>query len=67
MPFGQTNVQVSVLGFGGAEIGFEEADAGTVEHLLGSALDAGLNVIHTAECYRAERGTDRPNRQTSPR
>ena len=51
--FGQSDMQVSVLGCGGAEIGFEEADAGTVEHLSGSALDAGLNVIDTAECYRA--------------
>lgn len=51
-PFGQTDMQVSVLGFGGAEIGFEEADAATVERLLGSALDAGLNVIDTGECYR---------------
>ncbi len=46
-------MQVSVLGFGGAEIGPEEADAGTVERLLGNALDAGLNVIDIAECYRA--------------
>ena len=52
-PFGQTDMQVSVLGFGGSEIGNEEADEATVEQLLGSALDAGLNVIDTAECYRA--------------
>ena len=45
-------MQVSVLGFGGAEIGYEEADEATVARLLGSALDAGLNVIDTAECYR---------------
>ena len=50
--FGQTGMQVSVLGFGGSEIGFEEADETTVERLLGSALDAGLNVIDTGECYR---------------
>ncbi len=47
--FGQTDMQVSVLGFGGSEIrGHSLAD---VEQLLGSALDAGLNVIDTAECY----------------
>ncbi|MEO7167558.1 MAG: aldo/keto reductase [Spartobacteria bacterium] len=50
-PFGQTDMQVSVLGFGGAEIGLEGADEATVTRLLGSALDAGLNVIDTAECY----------------
>ncbi len=44
-------MQVSVLGFGGAEIGHEGADEATVARLLGSALDAGLNVIDTAECY----------------
>lgn len=48
---GQTGLQVSVLGFGGAEIGHEGIDETTVERLLGSALDAGLNVIDTAECY----------------
>ncbi len=46
-------MHVSVLGFGGAEIGFESVTADTVEQLLNSALDAGLNVIDTAECYEA--------------
>jgi len=48
---GQTDMQVSVLGFGGSEIGYEHAPAETVARLLNSALDAGLNVIDTAECY----------------
>ena len=48
---GRTGMDVSVLGFGGAEIGFEGATNQTVEQLLNSALDAGLNVIDTAECY----------------
>jgi aryl-alcohol dehydrogenase-like predicted oxidoreductase len=49
--FGKTDMQVSVLGFGGAEIGFEGATQETVARLLEGALDAGLNVIDTGECY----------------
>lgn len=49
--FGTTDMQVSILGFGGAEIGFDGVSLPVVERLLGSALDAGLNVIDTAECY----------------
>jgi hypothetical protein len=48
---GKTDMQVSVLGFGGAEIGFEGATEETVARLLERALDAGLNVIDTGECY----------------
>lgn len=48
---GKTDMQVSLLGFGGAEIGFQGATEETVERLLKSALDAGLNVIDTGECY----------------
>ncbi len=48
---GKTGLHVSVLGFGGAEIGFEKAADGDVETLLNAAIDAGLNTIDTAECY----------------
>jgi aryl-alcohol dehydrogenase-like predicted oxidoreductase len=48
---GKTDMRVSVLGFGGAEIGFEQATPETVTQLLNGALDAGLNLIDTAECY----------------
>jgi aryl-alcohol dehydrogenase-like predicted oxidoreductase len=48
--FGKTDMKVSALGFGGAEIG-GLTDSGAVEQLLGSALDAGLNLIDTAACY----------------
>jgi aryl-alcohol dehydrogenase-like predicted oxidoreductase len=48
---GRTGLRVSVLGLGGSEIGYEGASQVTVDRLLGSALDAGLNVIDTAECY----------------
>lgn len=47
--FGRMDMQVSVLGFGGAEIG--QSDQKTVDRLLHSAIDAGLNMIDTAECY----------------
>jgi aryl-alcohol dehydrogenase-like predicted oxidoreductase len=49
--FGKTDMHVSVLGLGGAEIGFDKAPDDVVARLLASALDAGLNVIDTAECY----------------
>ncbi len=49
--FGKTDMQVSVLGFGGSEIGHQAIPRGTVKKMLHAALDLGLNVIDTAECY----------------
>jgi aryl-alcohol dehydrogenase-like predicted oxidoreductase len=50
--FGKTDMEFSVLGFGGAEIGFNAQQTQIeVDTLLNSALDAGLNVIDTAAAY----------------
>jgi aryl-alcohol dehydrogenase-like predicted oxidoreductase len=48
---GRTNLQVSVLGFGGAEIGQQNIEQKSVDYLLNIALDSGINIIDTAECY----------------
>src|SRR5262249_24313693 len=48
---GSTDMVASVLGFGGSEIGYQRVSARTVSRLLDGALDAGLNVVDTAECY----------------
>jgi aryl-alcohol dehydrogenase-like predicted oxidoreductase len=48
---GKTGMDVTVLGYGGAEIGFQQVPFETVNSLINGALDAGLNLIDTAECY----------------
>jgi aryl-alcohol dehydrogenase-like predicted oxidoreductase len=48
---GKTGMDVTVLGFGAAEIGYRGVPLDTVDKLINAALDAGLNVIDTAECY----------------
>src|SRR5260370_10825024 len=48
---GKTGMDATVLGYGGAEIGFRSTPFETVERMINGALDAGLNVIDTAECY----------------
>ncbi|MCY7348027.1 MAG: aldo/keto reductase [Pyrinomonadaceae bacterium] len=51
--FGKTGMEFSVLGFGGAEIGYNvNQTQAEVDELLNSALDAGLNVIDTAAAYK---------------
>lgn len=51
---GATGMQVSALGYGAAEIGFTQTDEKIVTRILNEALDSGLNVIDTAECYGSE-------------
>jgi aryl-alcohol dehydrogenase-like predicted oxidoreductase len=46
-------MQVSVLGFGASEMGFRRTEQASVDRLLNEALDHGINVIDTAECYLA--------------
>src|SRR5260370_20619262 len=48
---GKTGMDATVLGYGGAEIGFRSTPFETVERMINGALDAGLNVIDTADCY----------------
>src|ERR1043166_375567 len=48
---GNTDMEVSVLGFGGSEIGYERISLTAAKKLLNQALDTGINVIDTAECY----------------
>jgi aryl-alcohol dehydrogenase-like predicted oxidoreductase len=48
---GKTDMDVSVLGFGGMEIGYQHISLGAARRLLNEVLDSGINVIDTAECY----------------
>ena len=48
---GRTDLQVSVVGFGGLSIGLASTEQQRVTRLLNQALDNGLNMIDTAECY----------------
>lgn len=50
---GKTGLSVSVLGLGGAEVGYQALSPATVERLVGEALDAGLSLVDTAACYLA--------------
>jgi aryl-alcohol dehydrogenase-like predicted oxidoreductase len=48
---GKTGLRDSTLGFGGSEVGYQAVAQKTVDKILNTALDAGINVIDTAECY----------------
>ncbi|MCC7230678.1 MAG: aldo/keto reductase [Fimbriimonadaceae bacterium] len=50
-PFGRTDMRTSALGYGSSEIGYAATDQQIVNRILNEALDHGLNVIDTAECY----------------
>ena len=52
-PLGKTGLDVSRLGVGTSEIGYqlEASQASTAADVLNAALDAGINLIDTAACY----------------
>ena len=51
-PFGRTGLSVSVLGFGGAPIGFLQTDRDRAATILSFLLDHGVNLIDTAASYQ---------------
>jgi aryl-alcohol dehydrogenase-like predicted oxidoreductase len=48
---GRTGIDVSEVGFGAAEMGYEAVGERVAAELLSTVLDAGVNLIDTAECY----------------
>lgn len=51
-PFGKTGLSVTPLGVGSAELGFLGISQTECDRFLGAALDAGINVIDSAACYK---------------
>jgi len=49
--FGRTGLEVSVLGFGAAPIGYLDTERERVARILNLLLDAGVNLIDTASNY----------------
>jgi aryl-alcohol dehydrogenase-like predicted oxidoreductase len=58
-PLGQTDLQVSAMGFGCWEIGgtYGKIDTGQFEQAVQRAIDAGINCFDTAEAYGMLTGT----------
>jgi len=48
---GKTGMNISRLGIGLAEIGFEETTQKNVNELLNTAIDLGINFFDTSACY----------------
>jgi aryl-alcohol dehydrogenase-like predicted oxidoreductase len=48
---GRTGLQVSRIGLGAAELGFERASDKVTDALIGAAIEAGINVVDTAAMY----------------
>jgi aryl-alcohol dehydrogenase-like predicted oxidoreductase len=49
--FGNTELHVSSLGLGTAEIGFSQSSDAALDSMLGVAYDAGINVLDSAAMY----------------
>jgi hypothetical protein len=49
--FGKTGLEVTPIGFGGAEVGNSVSDTDKARELVHAVLDAGINLIDTAACY----------------
>ena len=51
MPLGESDIKVSVLGFGAGHIGGNDFTETEVSNLLNSAVDLGINLFDTARAY----------------
>ena len=49
--FGQTGLEVTILGLGGVQVGNSQVSEKEAERFLNSVLDAGINLIDTARGY----------------
>lgn len=49
--FGTTELEVTPLGYGTAEIGIRDISPDQADRILNTVLDSGINVIDTAACY----------------